>query len=84
MYENVVDVLFLCFAVDCKYRDGSPGKEYFMDKSLMVRKKVVISFSVDESSRPQMAGAPERSMSVSRRVVFNWKMFRNVVLFKTF
>uniref|UniRef100_A0A8C7X7P2 Choline transporter-like protein n=1 Tax=Oryzias sinensis TaxID=183150 RepID=A0A8C7X7P2_9TELE len=35
VYENVVDVLFLCFAVDCKYRDGSPGKEYFMDKSLM-------------------------------------------------
>ncbi|RVE76268.1 hypothetical protein OJAV_G00006870 [Oryzias javanicus] len=32
---NVVDVLFLCFAIDCKYRDGSPGKEYFMDKSLM-------------------------------------------------
>lgn len=37
VFENVVDVLFLCFAVDSKYNDGSPGREYFMDKALMVR-----------------------------------------------
>nr|XP_046270303.1 choline transporter-like protein 1 isoform X2 [Scatophagus argus] len=35
VYENVVDVLFLCFAVDTKYNDGSPGREYYMDKALM-------------------------------------------------
>ncbi|XP_056135584.1 choline transporter-like protein 1 [Lampris incognitus] len=35
VFEIVVDVLFLCFAVDTKYNDGSPGREYFMDKALM-------------------------------------------------
>ncbi|XP_047435600.1 choline transporter-like protein 1 isoform X2 [Mugil cephalus] len=35
VFENVVDVLFLCFAVDTKYNDGSPGRAYYMDKSLM-------------------------------------------------
>uniref|UniRef100_A0A3Q4H8B9 Choline transporter-like protein n=1 Tax=Neolamprologus brichardi TaxID=32507 RepID=A0A3Q4H8B9_NEOBR len=35
VFENVVDVLFLCFAVDTKYNDGSPGREYYMDKALM-------------------------------------------------
>ncbi|XP_078251112.1 choline transporter-like protein 1 [Rhinoraja longicauda] len=35
IYEMVVDVLFLCFAVDCKYNDGRPGREYYMDKGLM-------------------------------------------------
>ncbi|XP_061600166.1 choline transporter-like protein 1 isoform X2 [Cololabis saira] len=35
VFEIVVDVLFLCFAVDTKYNDGSPGREFFMDKALM-------------------------------------------------
>ncbi|KAI2668141.1 Choline transporter-like protein 1 [Labeo rohita] len=35
IFEIVVDVLFLCFAIDTKYNDGSPGKEYYMDKALM-------------------------------------------------
>ncbi|XP_055368390.1 choline transporter-like protein 1 isoform X2 [Betta splendens] len=35
IFEIVVDVLFLCFAIDTKYNDGTPGKEFFMDKSLM-------------------------------------------------
>ncbi|XP_029919297.1 choline transporter-like protein 1 isoform X1 [Myripristis murdjan] len=35
VFEMVVDVLFLCFAVDTKYNDGSPGREYYMDKALM-------------------------------------------------
>ncbi|XP_037530870.1 choline transporter-like protein 1 [Nematolebias whitei] len=35
VFENVVDVLFLCFAVDTKYNDGSPGRQYYMDKALM-------------------------------------------------
>uniref|UniRef100_A0A8C1PBI2 Choline transporter-like protein n=1 Tax=Cyprinus carpio TaxID=7962 RepID=A0A8C1PBI2_CYPCA len=37
IFEIVVDVLFLCFAIDTKYNDGSPGREYYMDKALMVR-----------------------------------------------
>lgn len=36
IFEIVVDVLFLCFAIDTKYNDGTPGKEFFMDKALMV------------------------------------------------
>uniref|UniRef100_A0A672GCJ3 Choline transporter-like protein n=1 Tax=Salarias fasciatus TaxID=181472 RepID=A0A672GCJ3_SALFA len=36
VFEIVVDVLFLCFAIDTKYNDGTPGKEFFMDKALMV------------------------------------------------
>lgn len=36
IYEMVVDVLFLCFAIDTKYNDGSPGREFYMDKILMV------------------------------------------------
>uniref|UniRef100_A0A4W4EBA0 Choline transporter-like protein n=1 Tax=Electrophorus electricus TaxID=8005 RepID=A0A4W4EBA0_ELEEL len=36
IFEMVVDVLFLCFAIDTKYNDGSPGSEYYMDKALMV------------------------------------------------
>ncbi|MFT7806326.1 choline transporter-like protein 1 isoform X1 [Arapaima gigas] len=35
IYEIVVDVLFLCFAIDTKYNDGSPGREFYMDKALM-------------------------------------------------
>uniref|UniRef100_A0AAR2M2Q1 Choline transporter-like protein n=1 Tax=Pygocentrus nattereri TaxID=42514 RepID=A0AAR2M2Q1_PYGNA len=38
IFEMVVDVLFLCFAIDTKYNDGSPGSEYYMDKALMVTK----------------------------------------------
>uniref|UniRef100_A0ABK0KY65 Choline transporter-like protein n=1 Tax=Rattus norvegicus TaxID=10116 RepID=A0ABK0KY65_RAT len=39
IYEMVVDVLFLCFAIDTKYNDGSPGREFYMDKVLMLRKR---------------------------------------------
>ncbi|XP_074486118.1 choline transporter-like protein 1 [Sebastes fasciatus] len=35
VFEIVVDVLFLCFAIDTKYNDGSPGREFYMDKALM-------------------------------------------------
>nr|XP_023668251.1 choline transporter-like protein 1 isoform X2 [Paramormyrops kingsleyae] len=35
IFENVVDVLFLCFAIDTKHNDGSPGREFYMDKALM-------------------------------------------------
>uniref|UniRef100_A0A8C9T7I0 Choline transporter-like protein n=1 Tax=Scleropages formosus TaxID=113540 RepID=A0A8C9T7I0_SCLFO len=36
IFEIVVDVLFLCFAIDTKNNDGSPGREFYMDKALMV------------------------------------------------
>uniref|UniRef100_A0A8C5CYU4 Choline transporter-like protein n=1 Tax=Gadus morhua TaxID=8049 RepID=A0A8C5CYU4_GADMO len=39
VFEIVVDVLFLCFAIDTKYNDGSSGREYYMDKALMVSEK---------------------------------------------
>lgn len=42
IFEIVVDVLFLCFAIDTKYNDGTPGKEFFMDKALMVRSFVCL------------------------------------------
>ncbi|XP_041916844.1 choline transporter-like protein 1 isoform X2 [Alosa sapidissima] len=35
VFEAVVDVLFLCFAIDTKYNDGTPGREFYMDKALM-------------------------------------------------
>ncbi|CAB1337319.1 unnamed protein product [Coregonus sp. 'balchen'] len=35
IFEIVVDVLFLCFAIDTKYNDGTPGREFYMDKALM-------------------------------------------------
>ncbi|KAL4640247.1 choline transporter-like protein 1 [Arapaima gigas] len=35
IFEMVVDVLFLCFAIDTKHNDGSPGREFYMDKALM-------------------------------------------------
>ncbi|XP_078264396.1 choline transporter-like protein 3 [Rhinoraja longicauda] len=35
VFEMVVDVLFLCYAVDLATNDGSPEKPYFMDKELM-------------------------------------------------
>uniref|UniRef100_A0A8C1QR30 Choline transporter-like protein n=1 Tax=Cyprinus carpio TaxID=7962 RepID=A0A8C1QR30_CYPCA len=35
IFEIVVDVLFLCFAIDTKYNNGTHGREFYMDKALM-------------------------------------------------
>ncbi|XP_013403883.1 choline transporter-like protein 1 isoform X2 [Lingula anatina] len=36
MYEMVIDALLLCFCEDCQINDGvTPGREYYMDPSLM-------------------------------------------------
>ncbi|KAJ6658402.1 hypothetical protein lerEdw1_020106 [Lerista edwardsae] len=35
VFETIVDVLFLCFAVDIETNDGSPEQPYFMDEELM-------------------------------------------------
>ena len=32
----VVDALLLCFSEDCDINDGSAGREYYMNASLMV------------------------------------------------
>uniref|UniRef100_A0A8C2Z0Q7 Choline transporter-like protein n=1 Tax=Cyclopterus lumpus TaxID=8103 RepID=A0A8C2Z0Q7_CYCLU len=45
IFEIVVDVLFLCFAIDTKYNDGTPGKEFFMEKALMVRTCLLSRYS---------------------------------------
>uniref|UniRef100_A0A3Q3DJU9 Choline transporter-like protein n=1 Tax=Hippocampus comes TaxID=109280 RepID=A0A3Q3DJU9_HIPCM len=46
VFEMVVDVLFLCFAIDTKYNDGTPGKEFFMDKALMAEWEELEEFQV--------------------------------------
>ncbi|XP_013403885.1 choline transporter-like protein 1 isoform X5 [Lingula anatina] len=36
IYEMVIDALLLCFCEDCQINDGvTPGREYYMDPSLM-------------------------------------------------
>ncbi|XP_041126115.1 choline transporter-like protein 3 isoform X2 [Polyodon spathula] len=35
VFERVVDLLFLCYAIDLETNDGSADKPYFMDKALM-------------------------------------------------
>lgn len=35
VFQTIVDVLFLCFAVDIQTNDGSSEKPYFMDQELM-------------------------------------------------
>uniref|UniRef100_A0A667ZP42 Choline transporter-like protein n=1 Tax=Myripristis murdjan TaxID=586833 RepID=A0A667ZP42_9TELE len=59
IFEIVVDVLFLCFAIDTKYNDGTPGKEFYMDKALM---------EFVESSR-RLERVVERGRSRAKEVV---------------
>ncbi|XP_077982076.1 choline transporter-like protein 1 isoform X2 [Glandiceps talaboti] len=35
IYQMSIDTLLLCFCEDARVNDGSPGKEYFMDRELM-------------------------------------------------
>lgn len=44
VFETIVDVLFLCFAIDIETNDGSPEKPYFMDEELMVSSQKWSSF----------------------------------------
>ncbi|KAJ8015547.1 hypothetical protein DPEC_G00027260 [Dallia pectoralis] len=63
VFEIVVDVLFLCFAIDTKYNDGTPGKEFYMDKALMefVENSRKLERAVERGrSRPTEAGSVER------------------------
>uniref|UniRef100_A0A8C2JVH7 Choline transporter-like protein n=1 Tax=Cyprinus carpio TaxID=7962 RepID=A0A8C2JVH7_CYPCA len=58
IFEIVVDVLFLCFAIDTKYNDGSPGREYYMDKALMEfvenTRRATEQYSKTEGERQEM------------------------------
>ncbi|OXB58766.1 hypothetical protein ASZ78_000530 [Callipepla squamata] len=69
IYEMVVDVLFLCFAIDTKYNDGSPGREFYMDKVLM---------EFVENSRKSMreagrgGGAESRELKPMAQPGFPW------------
>uniref|UniRef100_A0A8C1PDP0 Choline transporter-like protein n=1 Tax=Cyprinus carpio TaxID=7962 RepID=A0A8C1PDP0_CYPCA len=58
IFEIVVDVLFLCFAIDTKYNDGSPGREYYMDKALMEfvenTRRATEQYSKTEGDRQEM------------------------------
>lgn len=41
VFETVLDLLFLCFAVNLETDDGSPEKPYFMDQEFLVSKRVI-------------------------------------------
>ncbi|XP_026876246.1 choline transporter-like protein 1 isoform X2 [Electrophorus electricus] len=64
IFEMVVDVLFLCFAIDTKYNDGSPGSEYYMDKALM---EFVESSRKAEAEGKRAAGGDSREMKPMTR-----------------
>lgn len=64
VFEMVVDVLFLCFAIDTKYNDGTPGKEFFMDKALMVSVLDPTRNSVTFFSPPMTIDLPPLPISV--------------------
>lgn len=57
IFEIVVDVLFLCFAIDTKYNDGTPGKEFFMDKALMVSLARDSTISSDYPEQPDLTAS---------------------------
>ncbi|XP_028315076.1 choline transporter-like protein 1 isoform X2 [Gouania willdenowi] len=65
IFEIVVDVLFLCFAIDTKYNDGTPGKEFFMDKALMefVQSSRRLERSERGRSRVKQEGAELKPMA---------------------
>uniref|UniRef100_A0A672FN22 Choline transporter-like protein n=1 Tax=Salarias fasciatus TaxID=181472 RepID=A0A672FN22_SALFA len=54
VFENVVDVLFLCFAVDTKYNDGSSGREYYMDKEFVENSKKGGRYKADDGDGREM------------------------------
>jgi len=70
IYEMVVDALLLCFCEDCQMNDGSPGKEYFMNASLM-------TFVKDSSSRIEQLN---RSQAAKRNKADNVDASRSTEL----
>lgn len=50
VFETVLDILFLCLAVDLETNDGSPEKPYFMYPEFLVSKHFISSSP--PSSRP--------------------------------
>uniref|UniRef100_A0A668ACJ5 Choline transporter-like protein n=1 Tax=Myripristis murdjan TaxID=586833 RepID=A0A668ACJ5_9TELE len=70
IFEIVVDVLFLCFAIDTKYNDGTPGKEFYMDKALMVRRWVGVAPSASPGPSPSTATAARLELEA-----LNWSVW---------
>ena len=52
VFETVIDILFLCFAVDLETNDGSSEKPYFMYPEFLVSKHF-IPLSSPSSCPPQ-------------------------------
>lgn len=51
IFETIVNVLFLCFAVDIETNDGSPEKPYFMDEEVMVSSQKIVIFCLKNGSK---------------------------------
>ncbi|KAI7810546.1 putative choline transporter-like protein 1 [Triplophysa rosa] len=73
IFETVVDVLFLCFAIDTKNNDGSPGSEYYMDKELMEfvdnARKATERYSKEEGDRGEMKSMIKTQYNQNKQVI---------------
>ncbi|XP_014669996.1 PREDICTED: choline transporter-like protein 1 isoform X2 [Priapulus caudatus] len=63
VYEMVIDTLFLCFCEDQNMNDGSSGREYYMEKSLMefVNNSTAALKRLENPSTPRDGTAEERN-----------------------
>lgn len=66
IYEMVVDALLLCFCEDCQMNDGSPGREYFMNPTLMEFVKDSSS-RIEKLNRSQARPSPEGTELVEKQ-----------------
>lgn len=66
IYEMVVDALLLCFCEDCQMNDGSPGREYFMNPSLMEFVKNS-SARIESLNRSHARSSPEGTELVEKQ-----------------
>lgn len=53
VFETVLDILFLCFAVDLETNDGSSEKPYFMDPRFLVSKLFITCCNLHPPPPPQ-------------------------------
>jgi len=68
VYGMTIDTLFLCFCEDSRVNDGSPGKEYFMSKSLMafVRNSSKHLSNLDGNKKSPLNGSREENEMLNR------------------
>ncbi|XP_002129182.2 choline transporter-like protein 1 [Ciona intestinalis] len=62
IYEMSIDTLLLCFCEDSRVNDGTPGKEYFMPKSLMTYVKNSSKHISKLEGKPHKNSENEESM----------------------